>query len=25
VKDSKVTHAWACWDDVGLVQAISKP
>ena len=25
VKDNKVTHAWACWDDVGLVQAISKP
>ena len=23
--DFRVTHAWACWDDVGLIQAISKP
>lgn len=25
VADNRVTHAWACWDDVGLIQAISKP
>jgi len=25
VASNRVTHAWACWDDVGLIQAISKP
>jgi hypothetical protein len=25
VANNRVTHAWACWDDVGLIQAISKP
>jgi steroid delta-isomerase-like uncharacterized protein len=22
VEDGKVAHAWACWDDIGLVQSI---
>jgi steroid delta-isomerase-like uncharacterized protein len=25
VVNNRVTHAWACWDDVGLIQSISKP
>ena len=25
VAHNRVTHAWECWDDVGLIQAISKP